>query len=73
MKRIEKLENENYYGDCKSVVAGIKELRFHFGSGYKLYFTKYNNKIILLLCGGDKNSQSKDIKKAQELLAEALK
>ncbi len=62
LKRI-KLGN---LGDKKSVGNGVYELRFHFGSGYRVYFGKVGNMFILLLCGGDKSSQNKDIKKAKE-------
>jgi putative addiction module killer protein len=52
-------------GDYKSVGEGVFELRFHFGRGYRIYFGMIDNVIVLLLCGGDKNNQAKDIKKAQ--------
>lgn len=51
-------------GDHKSVKDGISELRFTFGAGCRVYYAEEGNKIILLLCGGDKSSQKKDIKKA---------
>lgn len=53
-------------GDYKSIGSGLFELRLKFGSGYRVYFGEIDNKIILLLCGGDKSSQTKDIKKAKE-------
>jgi putative addiction module killer protein len=53
-------------GDHKSVGKGIAELRLQFGSGYRIYFGEDKGSIILLLCGGDKATQSKDIKKAQK-------
>jgi putative addiction module killer protein len=53
------------YGDYKSVGEGVCELRFFFGSGYRVYFAEVGDTVVLLLCGGDKNSQSKDIAKAQ--------
>lgn len=53
------------FGDCKSVGAGVFELRFHFGSGYRIYFGEVDNTIVLLLCGGDKSSQSQDIRRAK--------
>lgn len=53
-------------GDYKSIGSGMFELRLKFGSGYRIYFGEVNGKIILLLCGGDKSSQNKDIKKAEE-------
>lgn len=63
-----KIEEEDYYGDYKIIDNDIKELRFKFGSGYRIYFHETNNTIILLLCAGDKSTQSKDIQTAKEYL-----
>lgn len=52
-------------GDSKSLGAGLFELRFQFGPGYRLYYAKDGEKIIVLLCGGDKGTQKKDIEKAR--------
>jgi len=68
-RRIERMENDNF-GDVKSVGTNISELRIPTGPGYRVYFTKREEKIIILLVGGDKSTQSKDIKKAEELLEE---
>jgi len=65
--RIQKLENDEHFGDCKSVGDGIKELRINFAKGYRIYFKEKNEKIVILLVGGDKSSQDKDIKKAKEI------
>ena len=65
--RIQKLENDEHFGDCKSVVDGISELRLNYAKGYRIYFKKKDRKIIILLIGGDKSSQQKDINKAKEL------
>lgn len=58
------------FGDHKQLNNDIFELRLFFGSGYRIYYTIKNNQIVLLLCGGDKKTQSKNIKKAMELLKE---
>lgn len=59
-------------GDYKMFGNGLGELRFKFGSGYRLYFSEFNGEIILLLCGGDKGTQKKDIKKAGHYLDDYL-
>ena len=58
------------FGDHKNLGNNLFELRFFFGPGYRVYFTVKKDKIILLLCGGDKSSQKKDIKKAKAILEE---
>lgn len=62
-----------YYGDVKGLGDGISELRFQFGSGYRIYFGEFDNKIVLLLCAGDKSTQSRDIQKAKEYWYEFTK
>ena len=57
-------------GDTKPVGEGVFEARIHYGAGYRLYFTKRQNRIILLLCGGDKKTQTSDIKKAHDIAKE---
>lgn len=52
-------------GDCRSVGGGVFELRLDFGSGYRVYFGQQGDAIVVLLCGGDKDSQADDIKKAK--------
>ena len=58
------------FGDTKKIAASLFELRFFFGSGYRIYYTIRNGKIILLLCGGDKSTQSKDITQAKTILTQ---
>jgi putative addiction module killer protein len=69
--RITRLEY-GAYGDFKPIKEKIFELRFFFGKGYRIYFYEEDNKIILLLNGGHKDSQGKDIKIARSLLTEYL-
>ncbi len=54
-------------GDVAPVGDGISELRIHYGPGYRVYFTMQGKTIVILLCGGDKGSQAKDIKRAKAL------
>jgi len=68
-RRIERMEHGNF-GDVKSVGTSISELRIQMGPGYRVYFTKKEEKIIILLVGGDKSTQQKDIEKAKKLLKE---
>ena len=62
--QIHRIESGNL-GDHKPVGDGVFELRLHFGAGYRIYFREVDNTIILLLCGGDKSSQDKDIVRAK--------
>lgn len=57
-------------GDVEPVGAGVSELRIHYGPGYRVYFCKRGQDIIILLCGGDKSSQVRDIAKAKNLATE---
>lgn len=57
-------------GDARPVGQGISELRIHNGPGYRIYFQRRGNALIVLLCGGDKGTQEKDIKTAKRLADE---
>jgi putative addiction module killer protein len=63
-RRLDRLELGNL-GDCEPVGEGVSELRLFFGSGYRIYFAEQDDVIIILLCGGDKGSQKKNIKAAK--------
>lgn len=64
-KRLDRIERGNL-GDVKSVGAGVLELRVSYGPGYRVYFSQINSKVVLLLCGGDKKTQDKDILRAKQ-------
>jgi putative addiction module killer protein len=57
-------------GDVKPVGEGISELRIHYGPGYRVYYVQRGNLLIVLLCGGDKSNQAKDIAMALKLAKE---
>ena len=65
--RIQKLENDEHFSDCKPVGNGINEMKINYAKGYRIYFKETGEKIIILLIGGDKSTQSKDIEKAKEI------
>lgn len=67
-RRLERVEKGNY-GDCKPVGEGVLELRFK-RSGLRIYFAEITGLVVLLLCGGDKENQDKDIRKAKEYWTE---
>ncbi|MDR0771174.1 MAG: type II toxin-antitoxin system RelE/ParE family toxin [Burkholderiales bacterium] len=64
--RIDRAEDGNF-GDCEPVGEGVSEMRIHYGSGYRVYFVQRGMEVVILLAGGDKPTQSKDIKAALEL------
>ena len=67
--RIERLAADNAV-DVAPVGEGVSEMRIHHGPGYRLYFIRHGLKVIVLLCGGDKSTQDKDIKTAKQLARE---
>jgi len=67
--RVARLEEGNP-GDSRSVGSGVVELRINFGPGYRVYYTQRGQTILLLLCGGDKSTQSRDIERAKALVAQ---
>jgi putative addiction module killer protein len=69
IRRIDRLEYGNF-GDSKPVGDNVHELRFFFGSGYRVYYGIKNRKLVILLCGGDKKTQNKDIEQAKNFWKE---
>lgn len=72
LARLESLR-AGHAGDMKAVGGGVLELRVHIGPGYRIYCTRVGGRLIVLLCGGDKTSQRRDIVEAKALAAEARK
>lgn len=67
--RLRRLEAGNF-GDCKPVGGGVIELRVDTGPGYRAYLGRQGKAVVILLCGGDKGTQSADIKRAKDLWAD---
>jgi len=67
--RLRRLELGNP-GDARSLSGGLMEMRIDYGPGYRVYFARRNAAVVLLLCGGDKRTQQRDIARARELMAE---
>ena len=65
--RIQRIQEHGNFGDCEPVGQGISELRIHYAKGYRVYLKEQNGTVVLLLNGGTKASQQKDISKAKEL------
>jgi putative addiction module killer protein len=65
-KRIRSAEAGNF-GDCEPVGEGVSEMRIHSGPGYRAYYTRRGEVVYLLLLGGDKSTQKRDIKRAKEM------
>ncbi len=65
--RIDRMEMGNF-GDVAPVGQGVSEMRIFYGAGYRVYFVQRGSIVVILLCGGDKSSQTSDINKAKELV-----
>lgn len=66
LQRLDAAQHGNF-GDCAPVGAGVSEMRIHTGPGYRVYFTRRGELIYLLLLGGDKSTQARDIQRAKAL------
>jgi putative addiction module killer protein len=69
LTRIRRMEGGNF-GDVAPVGEGISEMRIHYGPGYRVYFVQDGEQIVILLCGGDKSTQDKDIASAKDMAKE---
>ena len=68
-RRLDRMKEGNF-GDSKSVGSGVFELRVDVGKGYRVYSTNKNNRVVILLVGGDKSTQEEDIKTAKKMAEE---
>ncbi|MCC6880210.1 MAG: type II toxin-antitoxin system RelE/ParE family toxin [Rhodocyclaceae bacterium] len=67
--RLKRLE-AGMFGDCEPAGDGVLELREHLGAGYRVYFGRHGQTVVILLCGGSKKTQSSDIKTARQYWAD---
>jgi len=72
LARIDRLAEGNL-GDIKPIGGGLSELRIHYGPGYRIYLMQQGNRLVILLCGGGKGTQSRDINAAKRIAADLLK
>ncbi len=70
LRRLARIVSTDHFGDHAGVGGGVSELRIDIGPGYRVYYTVRGDRVVLLLCGGDKDSQARDIKRAKEMATE---
>ena len=68
--RLDRIQTTGNLGDSHSVGGDVSELRFNVGPGYRVYFTRKGNTIVVLLCAGDKDTQSRNIARARRMASE---
>ena len=69
--RVARIRKDGIFGNHRFLRDGVWELKIDYGPGYRIYYTQSGNKVVLLLCGGDKSNQADDIKSAVKLAKEA--
>jgi putative addiction module killer protein len=67
VRRLARIVSTDHFGDHAGVGEGVSELRIHVGPGYRVYYTIREARVVLLLCGGEKDTQERDIRKAKEM------
>jgi putative addiction module killer protein len=70
LRRVARIASTDHFGDHAGVGDGVSELRIDVGPGYRVYYSVREGQILLLLCGGDKDSQERDIRRAKEISAQ---
>lgn len=70
LRRIARIETTDEFGDHAGTGSGVSELRIHSGPGYRVYYTIRGEELVLLLCGGEKDSQTRDVAKAKDAAAQ---
>jgi putative addiction module killer protein len=68
--RLARIRDNGHFGDCRSVGHGVYELRIHQGPGYRVYYLPYGTRTVVLLAGGGKSGQRRDIEKAHDYAAD---
>lgn len=70
VRRLARIVSTDHFGDHAGIGDGVSELRIDVGPGYRIYYTVRRGEVMLLLCGGDKDSQERDIRRAKEMAAD---
>lgn len=66
--RLARIQSSGHFGDIAAVGDGVFELRFFFGPGYRVYYTRMGETVVILLAGGDKTTQKRDIERARQMV-----